>query len=164
MKLLALTFALVIGCLTTAAQSQTAEPEATGDHWRLMISPYTYHYHPSDDHKYVYMLGAEKQYAYGMVLGGSAFSNSFGQPSAYLYTGWRFKDFAVAEPLFLQFTAGLLYGYKPPYEDKVPFNHNGFSPGAVMSVGWQFTKQYSAQLNFLGNAALMFQFSMDLPP
>ncbi len=127
-----------------------------------MVSPYTYHYTPSDDHEYVYMVGAEKQYATGMVLGGSAFSNSFGQPSGYLYGGWRFKDFAVAEPLFVQVTAGLLYGYRPPFDDKVPFNHNGFSPGAVLSVGWQFTKQYSAQVNFLGNSALMFQLSVDL--
>jgi len=33
----------------------------------------------------------------------------------------------------------------------------------VLSVGWQFTPAYSAQLNVLGNSALMFQVSMDLP-
>jgi hypothetical protein len=42
----------------------------------------------------------------------------------------------------------------------VPFNHNGFSPGLVLSVGWQFTPAYSAQVNVLGTSALMFQFGM----
>jgi hypothetical protein len=107
------------------------------------------------------MLGLERQHVGGFVMGASCFRNSFGQPSAYAYAGRRFDHFAVAEPLFVQLTAGVLYGYKPPFEDKVPLNRNGFSPGAVASVGWQFTPTWSAQLNFLGNAALMFQVSAD---
>ena len=171
MKFVALTFALAIGSLAAAAHSQTASsagvPSATpqaapsGDVWRVMISPYTLHYHYSEDHRSVYMLGVEKQRADGFVLGGSWFRNSFGQPSAYVYAGARFDNFTSYEPLFAQLTAGVLYGYKPPFENKVPFNHNGFSPGAVLSVGWQFTPMYSAQLNFLGNSALMFQLSAD---
>jgi hypothetical protein len=192
MKFVALTLALALGDLAaTPARSQpvstgTTEPVAeipsaaapaatadpvpaadpapagNGDFWRLMASPYTYHFHPSDDHRDVYMIGLERQRADGLVLGGSLFSNSFGQPSAYLYVGWRFDRFTRFEPLFAQVTGGLLYGYKEPYENKVPFNHDGFSPGAVLSVGWQFTKMYSAQVNFLGNSALMFQFSVDI--
>jgi hypothetical protein len=192
MKFVALTLALALGGLAaTPTRSQpastgTAEPAAeipsaaapaatagpvpaadpapaaNGDFWRLMASPYTYHFHPSDDHRDVYMIGLERQRADGLVLGGSLFSNSFGQPSAYLYVGWRFDRFTRFEPLFAQVTGGLLYGYKEPYENKVPFNHDGFSPGAVLSVGWQFTKMYSAQVNFLGNSALMFQFSVDI--
>jgi hypothetical protein len=30
-------------------------------------------------------------------------------------------------------------------------------------VGWQFTPRYSAQVDLLGNSALMFQFSADFP-
>jgi hypothetical protein len=44
----------------------------------------------------------------------------------------------------------------------VPLNYKGWSPGAVLSVGWQLTPTWSGQLNFLGNSALMFQFSADL--
>jgi hypothetical protein len=43
----------------------------------------------------------------------------------------------------------------------VPLNYKGFSPGAVASVGWQFTPMVSAQVNFLGNSAIMFQVSAD---
>ena len=125
------------------------------------MSPYTLHYHYSADHRHVYMLGLEKQRADGFVLGASWFRNSFGQPSAYLYAGRRFDHFSACEPLFAQLTGGVLYGYKPPFEDKVPFNRHGYSPGAVLSVGWQFTPVVSAQLNFLGDSALMFQLSAD---
>ena len=108
------------------------------------------------------MLGIEKQRADGFVVGASWFRNSFGQPSGYLYAGRRFDNITRYEPLFAQLTAGVLYGYKEPFENKVPFNHRGFSPGAVLSVGWQFTPVFSAQLNFLGNSALMLQISADI--
>ena len=93
--------------------------------------------------------------------GASYFRNSFGQPSGYLYGGKRYDSIFSYDKLFAQWTVGLLYGYKPPYDHKVPLNHNGFSPGAVVSLGWQFTPTYSAQVNVLGNSALMFQFSAD---
>ena len=64
--------------------------------------------------------------------------------------------------LFFQVSAGILYGYKEPYEDKVPFNHHGVSPGAVGAVGWEFTHAISAQINVLGDSAFMFQLSFDL--
>ncbi len=181
MKFLASTCALVLVGLAAAAHSQTASSVASpptaatatatatatpetapaGDIWRVMVSPYTLHYHYSADHRNVYMLGLEKQRADGLVVGGSWFRNSFGQPSAYVYAGHRFRNFAPYEPLFAQLTAGVLYGYKPPFENKVPLNHNGFSPGAVLSVGWQFTPMISTQVNFLGTSALMFQVSAD---
>jgi len=177
MKFVASTFALVLGGLISAAHSQTASsaasppaesipmvmPEATpsGDIWRVMISPYTWHYHYSEDHRSVYMLGLEKQRADGLVVGGSWFRNSFGQPSAYVYAGHRFRNFTPYEPLFAQLTAGVLYGYRPPFEDKVPLNHKGISPGAVLSCGWQFTPMISTQVNLLGNSAVMFQLSAD---
>lgn len=164
-----LTLTLVIGCFnTTTAHSQAAAPAAstphttpTGDTWRVIASPYTYHYSYNPEHRPVHMIGLERQYAGGFVLGGSWFRNSFGQPSAYVYAGRRFDHVGGYASPFVQLTGGLLYGYKPPFENKVPLNHGGFSPGAVLSLGWQFTPMYSAQVNVLGNSALMFQFSAD---
>ena len=156
---------ITIGCFTSSACAQaSATPDTTapaGEIWRVMASPYTYHFSRDPNHSRVYMLGLEKQDAEAWIVGGSLFQNSFGQPSAYLYGGKRFDGLTRFEPLFVQVTGGLLYGYKPPYDKKVPLNYKGFSPGAVLSVGWQFTPMLSAQANFLGNSALMFQVSAD---
>ncbi len=156
---------ITIAGFVSGAQAQTTaapEPAApTGEIWRVMASPYTYHFSRDPNHRHVYMLGLEKQDAEAYIIGGSLFQNSFGQPSAYLYGGKRFDGLTRFEPLFVQLTGGLLYGYKPPYDKKVPLNYKGFSPGAVLSVGWQFTPMISTQVNFLGNSALMFQVSAD---
>ena len=165
---LVVAFAFGMGGFSAGAQAQSAAasetastPSGSADIWRVMVSPYTLHYHYSEDHRAVYMLGLERQRADGYLAGASWFRNSFGQPSAYVYLGKRFNNFTPYEPLFAQLTGGILYGYKPPFEHKVPLNYKGFSPGAVASVGWQFTPTLSAQLNFLGNSALMFQLSAD---
>jgi hypothetical protein len=133
-----------------------------GDHWRLMASAYTLHYSRDPAHRPVRMIGLERQHTDGFVWGGTYFTNSFGQPSTYLYGGERLNDWSKYPQLYAQWTAGLLYGYKGEYKEKVPLNHDGFSPGVVLSLGWQFTPAYSAQLNVLGNSALMFQVSVDL--
>jgi hypothetical protein len=43
-----------------------------------------------------------------------------------------------------------------PYEDKVPLNHNGFSPAIIPSLGYKISPQDSLQMKILGNAGLMF--------
>ena len=141
--------------------AQSSSSEEQGVIWRLGMSPYTYHWSRDPDHRDVYMIGLERQNADKVVWGASYFRNSFGQPSGYLYGGKRYDSIFSYDKLFAQWTVGLLYGYKPPYDHKVPLNHNGYSPGAVVSLGWQFTPTYSAQVNVLGNSALMFQFSAD---
>ena len=168
MKLTTLLFALGTACAMSAgapAMAQTSTSMGTsaeqGVIWRLGMSPYTYHWSRDPDHRDVYMIGLERQNADKVVWGASYFRNSFGQPSGYLYGGKRYDSIFSFDKLFAQWTVGLLYGYKPPYDHKVPLNHNGYSPGAVLSLGWQFTPTYSAQVNVLGNSALMFQFSAD---
>lgn len=135
---------------------------AAPGYWRLMASPYTFHYSRDPNHRPVRMIGMERQRADNLVWGGTYFSNSFGQPSTYLYGGQRLSDFSNYPELYAQWTAGLLYGYKGEYQNKVPFNHRGFSPGLVLAFGWQFTPRYALQFNVLGNSALMFQLSVDL--
>jgi len=161
---------LTLAVLPVAAGAQAQEPDKTakaaaadGDFWRLMGSPYTVHYHKDTDneHQPVYMIGLERQRSDGWVWGGTYFSNSFGQPSGYVYVGEKVMGFSRWDKLFFQWTAGILYGYKEPYEDKVPFNHNGFSPGVTASLGWQFTREFSMQAIALGAAGLMFQAAWD---
>ncbi len=135
---------------------------ASGDFWRLNFSPSTFHYSRSPEHSDVWLIGAERHFADSTLLGAAFFSNSFGQPSVYAYGGKHLTNFSRFEPLFAQWTVGVVYGYKPPYEDKVPLNYKGFSPVGVLSLGWQFNRTYSAQVNLLGTSAVMFQVSADL--
>ena len=137
-------------------------PERPSDElWRLTGSPYTYHYSQDSAHRNVYMLGIEKQFPHGFILGGALFRNSFGQPTSFVYAAQRLNGLANMDRLFAQVAAGVLFGYREPYSHKVPLNYKGLSPGVVLSVGWQFTPMWSAQLNLLGNSAVMLQVSAD---
>lgn len=143
-----------------------AQPAGTGlpagpelNHWRLVLSPYTHHWRYSDEHSEVYALGIERQMQKGWLIGASYFRNSFGQPSAYAYLGRRYEHQLWLDPLYWQWSAGILYGYVGKYQRKVPLNVGGFSPGAVLSLGWNFTPQTAVQFNLLGDAAVMLQLS-----
>ncbi|HSQ73883.1 MAG TPA: ABC transporter ATP-binding protein [Rubrivivax sp.] len=159
--------ALVLTCLvvgSVAARAATPADEAghfEPGHWRLAVSPYSLHFSPSEEHEMVYAVALERQRDDGWLWGGSYFSNSFGQPSAYLYVGQRLEGISWAPQFFAQWTGGLMYGYRGKYEDKVPLNNNGFSPGLLLSVGWAFDKHFSTQMNLLGSAGLMWQLSYD---
>lgn len=131
-------------------------------HWRLAVAPYTAHFRPSDEHEYVWAVGLERVWADEWLVGGSFFSNSFGQDSGYLYVGRTYPGIFNRPQLYAQWTAGLMYGYRGQYEDKVPFNKNGFSPGVVFALGWRLSAQSAVQLNLLGNSALMLQLVHDL--
>jgi hypothetical protein len=169
---LALSVALALARFTTATHAQEAPaaaqaastPEASAvapDTWRLMMSPLTVHFSYDPNHRYVYMLGLERERADGLVMGAAYFRNSFGQPSGYVYAGHRFSRVAGYDPFFVEVNAGLLYGYVAPFNHKVPFDSNGFSPGALVSAGWKFTPTLAGQVNLLGLAAVMFQLSAD---
>lgn len=144
--------------LGAAAQGQAApEPSRGGlEGWELTLSPYTYHFHPSDEHEYVYQIGVIKRLEDRWIAGASYFSNSFGQPSGYVYIGQRYENFPGFEGVYLQWNVGILYGYVGEYKDKVPFNYRGFSPGFVPSIGYKFSDRVYGELDLLGNSALMF--------
>lgn len=131
-------------------------------HWRIAISPYAPHFRPSEEHEPVWAIGLERQRADDWLAGVSFFSNSFGQPSAYVYLGRRYPGLLSVEPLFFQWSAGVMYGYVGKYKSKVPANVNGFSPGALVTLGWQFNREWSFAVHALGDAGLMFQFGYDV--
>lgn len=144
------------------AQAQAAPGVLGEGHLRLVASPFSHHWRPSDEHRHVWALGAEWQRSDSWLAGGSFFSNSFGQPSGYLYVGKRWEGLFGRPQLYGQVSGGLMYGYRGKYEDKVPFNNNGFSPGALVSMGWQFNRNASLTAHLLGDAGVMFQFGWDL--
>lgn len=134
-----------------------------GDRYRLILSPFTHHFNYSEEHKDVWLVGVFREREDGAVAGAAFFKNSFGQSSAYIYPfGKIYRGFFDQPRLYAKVTAGLLYGYRGQYKDKVPFNSNGFSPGIVPAIGWEHASGHQAQINFLGNSAVMFQVSVPL--
>lgn len=61
--------------------------------------------------------------------------------------------------LTAKLTAGIIYGYKGEYADKVPLNHNGYSPGLIPTLGYQMTARDSLQFMVLGNAGCTLGYS-----
>ena len=139
--------------------------QADDARYSLMFSPYTIHFNPSSEHRQVWLAGLERQDSANAVAGAAFFTNSFGQPSVFLYPfGKTYPGpirvgsvTAVPEQWYVKWAAGLLYGYKGAYEDKVPFNKDGFSPGVILSLGRNVTERSQFQLNMLGANGLMFQ-------
>jgi hypothetical protein len=144
------------------ARAEGAAAAADTDHWRLVVSPISYHFQYSPEHRYVWALGAEYQRRDEWFSGGAYFSNSFGQPSGYLYVGRRWTGLWDTPQLYAQASGGLMYGYRGKYENKVPLNHHGYSPGALVSLGWQLDRQVSVSLHLLGFAGLMVQLGYEL--
>lgn len=122
------------------------------------FSPYTHHYTYDSEHRPVVMFGLERAHPDGALDGAALFTNSFGQPTVYVYPwGGVYHPFDGLPRLSLKWTAGLLYGYRQPYEEKVPLNFKGLSPAVIPAVGYDFASGWSAQVNILGTAGLMFQ-------
>jgi hypothetical protein len=137
-----------------ASQENSSHPHT----WDLTLSPYTYHWHYSAEHKNVF-LGAMDRYVGGNRFCGLAlFSNSFGQASAYAYVGQRWDNLGGDPKLFAKVSAGLIWGYRGEYKDKIPFNNLGIAPAIIPSLGYAFNRQDSAQVVLLGNAGLLFAY------
>ena len=150
---------ILLIALAAGAGAAAAEEEPI---FRLQISPYTEHYKRRAEHQHVWLVGLELERE-GTIHGIAFFKNSFGQPSLYAYPwGGIHRNLFNIEPLFFKWSIGILYGYKNPYQDKVPANYRGFSPAIIPAIGWTFRAGFSTHVNFLGTSGLMFQISKDL--
>jgi hypothetical protein len=145
-------------CPSWVAQENGQQP-ASDKRWDLTLSPYTLHWGgETAEHKPVVLGSLDRAVAGNRFCGLSLFSNSFGQPTVYVYAGQRWEPLMDNSKWFLKVTAGIFYGYVGKYKDKVPFNYNGCSPGIIPSLGYAFTPTDSAQILVLGNAGLMFAY------
>ena len=122
------------------------------------FSPYTIHWSNNPEHKHVVLVALDEQLPGGRLCGVSLFSNSFGQPSTYVYAGQQFNQLFGQPNVFLKVTAGIMYGYVGQYQNKVPLNYRGFSPAVIPSLGYKFSEHDSVQVKVLGTAGLMFSY------
>jgi hypothetical protein len=134
-----------------------------GDTLTLQVAPDAVHYHYSADHtKHSWLVGLEYRWQDRWLVGYSYFNNSFGQKSDYVYGGrmWELtRD--DASSWYAKVSGGIIVGYRKPYEDKIPFNHNGVAPAIIPAVGYQHDR-FNAQFNVLGSAGLMVTLGYDL--
>jgi hypothetical protein len=139
--------------------------EISSARWNLTLSPFTQHYHPKPEHRYVWLTGIERVDKDNSLMGVAYFSNSFGQDCVYIYPwGQTYPHLLGYEKLTGKWSAGLIYGYVKPYEDKVPLNSNGYSVGFVPALSWALGSGYEAQVSFPGGAGLMFHLQVPLNP
>lgn len=127
--------------------------------WDLTLSPYTYHWHYSAEHRPVKLVAMDSHVSGGRFCGLAVFTNSFGQASTYVYAGKQWDGLFGNPKLFTKVSAGLLWGYRGEYKDKIPFNQAGVAPAIIPSLGYTFTPQDSAQAYLLGNAGLLFAYT-----
>ncbi len=120
------------------------------------------HYGTSDDYEGPPILvNLEVNKPSDWIYGLSLFNNSFGQFSQYLYFGKKWRLPKIQQYMHVKLTGGVVHGYKDEFEDKVEFNHNGFAPAIIPSVGFK-KNRLAFDLIFLGDAALMFAVGYDL--
>jgi hypothetical protein len=172
-KSFTLRLACAMGCalalVSTVTHAQELKMSTTLSEaglWTIMAAPVTLHYSDinrksdstDEKHKYVWLVGAEKMVTDRYFAGAAFFSNSFGQPTQYVYAGAKFRPWDEQPKFFAKVSAGIIHGYKPPYDKKIPINtSSGWGLGVIPSIGWDFNEQLAAQLNVLGAAGLMLQ-------
>jgi len=127
--------------------------------WDLTLSPYTHHWSNNPEHKHVLLGALDSHVSGGRFCGLALFSNSFGQASAYAYVGKQWDGILGNPKLFSKVSAGLLWGYRGEYKDKIPFNQAGIAPAVIPSLGYYVTPKDSAQVYLLGNAGLLFAYT-----
>jgi len=149
-------FGLVDAPAVRAEESNLIPTESA---WEVTLSPYRYHFDSDPSHKNGWLIGLERQRADGWLWGGAYFNNSFGQRSGTVYVGYLWNNLFNVPTLYAKLVGGLMYGYVAPYEDKVPFNHNGYSPIIVPALGYRLTPKDALQVSLLGTAGLLFSFS-----
>jgi hypothetical protein len=121
--------------------------------WYIFTSIYTVHTDPEPDHvNNQKMLGLEMQMTNNWLFGFASFDNSFGQRSEYLYAGYMWPLFS-SDHWYFKLTGGLLYGYKEPYEDKIPLNGLGVAPVILPVLGFRY-KWFTTEVSFAGTAAI----------
>ena len=147
---------LAAPCLAQEQANEKSLDQSSGwsvDRWYIFTSLYTKHFDPDPEHvNSQKMLGIEAQMMNNWLFGLATFDNSFGQRSEYLYAGYKWVFFG-SKHWYFKLTGGLLYGYKEPYEDKIPYNDLGVAPVILPTLAFRH-KFFVAEVTVAGNSAL----------
>jgi len=132
-----------------------------GDRVMLEFGPYVLHRVDNNGrNQWPNLVGVEWESGSHWLIGAVAFKNSYYQHATYAYGGRRWFLDRVYPNLYVKLSAGMVYGYKDPYEDRLPVNDNGYGLGIAPALGYQLGRA-NAQIVFLGTAAVTFTFGYD---
>jgi hypothetical protein len=138
---------LAVALSFAAGMPALAQGLPAGDRIRIAYAPKAIHFRHDDNHvDWNHIVAVEwltpRHKLWGAdrsLLGLSLFDNSYGQFSQSVYGGleWDWTR-AGGGDVFLAVSAGLVHGYKEPYEDKLPLN-SALGVGLILvpSIGWQ---------------------------
>lgn len=136
------------------------KPVPAEPYWYVQTSVYTKHFTPRSEHNNNQeLIGLERHTENSYLMGGATFLHSYNQRTYYGYVGKRF-DF-VGTPFYGKITAGLLYGYKGEYRDKIPLNRFEIAPAIVPSLGLKY-RRLGVEVVLLGAAATMVNIGFEL--
>jgi hypothetical protein len=143
------------------------EPWRT-DRFYFQFAFYTWHFHYDPDHQQSYLFDSEYHFKEtwlgGQWIAGLAlFQNSFGQFSQYIFGGLVWRPIETEQPFYVKLTAGPLHGYTGQYQNKVPFNHDGWAPAIIPGVGYCVMKRYCGEFVLLGTNAALFTIGVTVP-
>jgi len=159
---LLMTALLITGLQVQADELGTSETMLTSKN-KLYVELGSYvHYSSSDDHAGTPIFTSIRvqrpdNWQYGLAL----FNNSFGQFSQYAFGGYRWELYGTLKNFHVIGTAGIIHGYTGKFEDKIPFNYEGWSPGLSLGVGYKKGK-FGADVTTLGAAGLLFTVGYDV--
>lgn len=153
-----------------AAASAAPQPSAwdAPEPWRtdrfyFETSVYTRHFSYDPDHNdRQNLILLEYNVTENWLVGASAFDNSFGQSSQFVYGGYRFRPFDNLQPLYFKVAAGILHGYRGEFQDKIPLNSSGFAPAIVPSVGYCINR-YCSEFVLFGTAGFLITVGVTIP-
>lgn len=129
------------------------KPVPAKPYWYVQTSVYTKHFKPKSKHNNNQeLIGLERHTENSYLFGGATFLHSYGKRSYYGYAGKRYEF--VGTPFYAKVTAGLLYGYKGKYRNKIPLNRFEIAPVIVPSLGVKY-RSLGAEVVLLGGAATM---------
>jgi hypothetical protein len=156
---------------TVAAEVKSAwdapEPWRT-DRFYFQTSVATVHFNsdPNHDNNQNLIYGEWRMPYYWLdgqwFAGLSFFDNSFGQSSQFAFGGLLWRPVEKAPEFYIKLAAGVLHGYTGEYQNKVPYNSNGWSPGIVPGVGYCY-RRFCGEMILFGTAGVMWTVGMTVP-
>ncbi len=130
--------------------------ESARDRWLFRTSIFTAHFHPSPEHNNTQrLINLEYLRPDDWLIGAAAFRNSFGQPTQLVYLGKRWNPLSGFPAVHFKLIGGVIHGYKPPYEKKIPFNSRGFAPAVMPVLGYSYGR-LNTEIIVFGTAGMMW--------